>query len=386
MKKEFLICILQHRSNVNYALLALLHLHTALREKPELSKKIKIVIAATNHNSVVLQKLTRLFSKKYDLDLFCGPSFYPDKIEAIIKKYNPSHYTFFIKHDEDVLVSKNTWLTLLGQTSAVLSDEKNLLLTANLSTGIPSWYYFCNQFLASSLYQKLLRLLPFLKIAPRVWEQDYSAISEFQEKNLKWNEEQYWKIMNDLRTPLKGLHPVRVFLLLPFIINSYVASQYTKFQNTKVNNKIAKVSDRYLCNSFFIMKYSLYNKIFHDKSLYLDSYDELPINNYKHKTSTFFVFLKNSLAVHFLYNSVYDQILMINGKLLSGRNVEEKLLTEFIMKTQKYLQSKKDPCIESVTFYKQPLFEKVIHYVGSRTRGTWIYHYLDYIFLKIVSR
>lgn len=360
MKKQFLVCFLQHRQNLNAVILAFLHLHLALQTNPQLAKKVKIVITCTQHKSNYLRSLVKLFSSIYDIELLESPAFYSNKIKHFIAQYPPNHFRYFIKHDEDLIVSPQTWVRLLTVAPQVLKNPLTTLLTINLSTGIPSWYNFGQVFLSKKERKQILSFLAKTKIPGHLWQKDYSPLSNYLKSKTTWQENKYWQKMNTLATPFKGLHPIRIYLYLPFFINSLVLNRFVQFQTQKVSQRINKVKDRYLCNSFFIMEYKLYQKIFEDKSLYLDTYDEIPVNLYKNRIKGHFAFLADSLGVHYLYNSVYDQNLKVGQQKLSGREVEDWLISQFVLKTSQYLKDKGDPFASQINFYHLPLYRKLV--------------------------
>ncbi len=363
IKKEYLICFLQHR-DVNYSIVAFLHLHAALNSKAKLGEKCKIVFACTLHNSPELRSLKSQFSDLYDIDIFECDGPYLLKINAIFKKYSVDDYPFFIKHDEDIFISKETWISFLENSSLKLNSHRSLLTTVNLSTGIPSWRNFCQSFFTSEEIEFIGKELSQSPVPNRLWGNDYSPINEYlKTNNLKWNEDGYWGVMNRLGYHYRGLHPIRVFLKFSIYINNIILKRYSSFQNKIPSNKFEEVSDRYLCNSFFCIKYQKYKKIINDNTLFVDLFDEVPINSYALKNQLNFCFLKDSLGIHIIYNSVYDEKVVIDNKTYSGREVEGQFLDSYLLKIQKYLIDSGDITIKGVNFYKPSLYRRIRRYL-----------------------
>jgi hypothetical protein len=125
------------------------------------------------------------------------------------------------------------------------------------------------------------------------------------------------------------------------------------------SNKFEEVGDRYLCNSFFCINYKNYKKIINDDTLFVDLFDEVPINGYAQKNQLNFCFLKNSLGIHIIYNSVYDEKVVIGNKTYSGREVEGHFLDLYLLKIKKYLIDSGDVTIKEVNFYKPSLYLRI---------------------------
>ena len=61
-------------------------------------------------------------------------------------------------------------------------------------------------------------------------------------------------------------------------------------------------SSPYLCDSVFCIRTDVYKEVIHDTSLFVDGYDEVPLNKYAWKESMNHVFVENGFAIHILYN------------------------------------------------------------------------------------
>ena len=61
----------------------------------------------------------------------------------------------------------------------------------------------------------------------------------------------------------------------------------------------------------------------------MDLFDEVPINRYALKNDLNFCFLQDSLAVHIIYNSVYEQDALIGDQFCNGRKLEQYFLKKY---------------------------------------------------------
>lgn len=338
-KRKYLICILQYRK-VDYAITTFLHLHAAIKDS-ELRNECKIIIATDLNNSYRFKTLHKSFRDLYDFEIHVCNNFYPEKLASIFKKYPAEDYGIFIKCDEEIFLSPNSWRQFLTLSAEELKKPSTLLTTVNLSTGIPSWYFFAKLFFNASEMEVIYQALPKEIMPGALWGNDYSKLNESIRSFQLWNEEGYWKAVNELPYFYKGIHPVRLNIYYTQFINEVILSRINQFYNWPVGEQFRYVNENYFCNSFFAIDYKKYQEILSDKSLYVDVFDEVPLNRYRSLHSKEIAFLQDSLAVHITYNTTYGQTIMQKGKQMSGRMLEDYFQRQYKDRLQKYLDLKK---------------------------------------------
>ena len=90
-------------------------------------------------------------------------------------------------------------------------------------------------------------------------------------------------------------------------MNECVLNNKDKFFNSEPTSLILNDSSPYLCDSIFCIRTDTYKKIINDTTLFVDGYDEVPLNKYAWKESMNHVFVENGFAIHMLYNW-YDNL------------------------------------------------------------------------------
>lgn len=364
LKRKYLICILQHRQ-VHYAINTFLHLHNALRQNDSLRKNCKIVIACSKHGSRELRNLRNIFGGDYDLDIFeCNPD-YLEKLRCVFEKYPRDEYPFFVKCDEDISLSGSSWTRLLELSEQELTDPRTLLTSVNLSTGLPSWSRFAETFLTSGEKHSLYKRLKTDQVPDHAWGQNYESVNEFIRALAEWDEAAYWRKVNSLPSFYKGVHPVRFRLDYAWLMNRAVLDRYSKFQEALPQSEFERISDRYFCNSLFVIGYGLYQAILKDKSLYVDAFDEVPLNTYRAQKGMSFSFLKGSLGVHILYNSAYDENGIYEGKRMSGQAMESSFLAKYLSCVRSHLKASGCRKTERVTLPRAvpAVLKRLYHYL-----------------------
>lgn len=336
MPKQFLICILQHR-NVSFSVTAFFHLHAALKDRSDLQKKIKIVFACTGRNLIALKNIKNTYSTLYDIDVFECDGEYTKKIDAILSYYLASQYEYFVKHDEDVFVSPPSWVALLDSAPQVLAESKNLLLSVNLSTGIPSWSRFLGLFFTPKEQRLVAAKLALSALPNECWGNNYQYLNQQIAARDVWDEDAYWNDVNGLGYDYRGIHPVRLDIWYANYLNKKIISNYQNFLEHSVDHEVTKIDDRYFCNSFFCMDYRQYRDIWNNKSLFVDPFDEVPINRYAVLNNLDICFIEDSLAIHIIYNSVYGQKVLIDDQFCDGRKLEQYFLRQYFNGICEYL-------------------------------------------------
>ena len=78
----------------------------------------------------------------------------------------------------------------------------------------------------------------------------------------------------------------------------------------------------YFCNSVWMMRTDVYKKIIHDRSLFVDTFEEVPMNKYRDKHNLYMVFIDNAFAVHPSYNNIGEgEYTELSDKFFKGVSV-----------------------------------------------------------------
>jgi hypothetical protein len=169
------------------------------------------------------------------------------------------------------------------------------------------------------------------------WGNNYERLNQQIADRDTWDESAYWDDVNALGYDYRGIHPVRLDVWYSNYINQKILGNYQSFLKQPVSNDFISLDNRYFCNSFFCIQYERYQDIWSDKSLFVDPFDEVPINRYAALNHLNICFVEKSLAVHIIYNSVYGQNVLIGDQFCSGRKLEQYFLREYLNRICEYL-------------------------------------------------
>lgn len=291
--KKFTINFIPHSRN-NYA-------HKILKEisniDDDLRKDIYLNIMPTNLDGLKLQEIkTMLKYKNISFDITTK-----DTYMSKIRSGTNLNSEFSIKIDEDIFIHKNVWNFYL-KNNHILDDESNLFLSPIISTGIPSVDLFIEQFFDIESKNDIYEIFKKFKF-DKEWGTDYNILNKSTIESEKWSSENFYNLVSSIKSPLKGVHPVRFSIEAQAYIIYYIISNFNKFVNLNKFN-ISKYKYPYFCNSIFMIKTKTWKNIIEDKQLFIDPYDEIPLNQYMRKNNLNMTFIDNGFAVHPSYNSI----------------------------------------------------------------------------------
>lgn len=253
------------------------------------------------------KEIESLAEKSKNLGLNVSTLFVADTVKNYMDKICAAaemDYEYTIKMDEDIFMASAAWDFFFNSLEQ-LNDESNILIAPALTTGIPTCDYFIKEYLNENEINILFDIFNNCNI-PDAWGANYSIIRKYL-KNEKYSSDKYYNSVKQINHVYKGIHPIRMSKEAIIYLNNLVLQKIPQFLENK-NFVITKMTEPYLCNSFFGIKTKLWNRILNDKSLYYDAFDEVVINNYKSKTNKNFLIIKNAFAIHTLYNSLHCEM------------------------------------------------------------------------------
>jgi len=233
----------------------------------------------------------------------------------------------------------------------LLEDTKNLTLGPTVSSGIPCVEYFMNDFLNDE--ERSVLCNKFLQTEfKNMWGATYTHLNEFTLNSSSWDGAAFFSAIKQNEHYYKGIHPIRVNLDAMNYLNSCIVRKKEKF--LQENRDMSIISDNispYLCNSIFCIKTSTYETIVYDRSLYVDTFDEVPLNKYAWNTKSSHLFVKNGYCIHMYYNTIE-----------SNRTYERTFCNNFFSKSLSSLvdntKTDKNTCHSYLDLYQSLLCNK----------------------------
>jgi hypothetical protein len=224
---------------------------------------------------------------------------YMKKIETAVQYAETNNYEYMMKCDNDIFIHGNL-IDYFIENLHLLKDSKNLTLGPILSTGIPSVDLFIDQFCNDSEKEYLYKLCKNTKFE-FTCHVDYSPLNQFTINSETWNLDNFYEGVKQLNHYYKGIHPVRVNFQLLDEINKIIIREKDKIFNSGDFSTIS-LKRPYLCNSIFCINRDVYKSIINDKSLFVDPFEEVPLNKYAQNNNLNHLFVNNGFALHLIYN------------------------------------------------------------------------------------
>jgi len=269
--------------------------------KPENKGKITLSILAYGDASRFDRYIRELAESSVKARVVIFSSDYMEK--TLWAARQPFEYT--AKIDEDVFVNNHV-LDFIVENITALDDPRNLVLTPILTNGIPTCDLFLDQVFDERERAELHKIFLETRFGP-LWGTDYSFLNKYTVAASKWDSEAFYASVAAWPHHYKGIHPVRVNLLAQMKINEIVLRSKAELFVERKNFRLKEDDHPYLCNNLFFIRTDKWRRIVEDQSLYVDSFDEVPLSRYKQTSGEKWVVVDGSFGIHTMFNAVYGQ-------------------------------------------------------------------------------
>jgi len=209
--------------------------------------------------------------------------------------------------DDDILINNYLWDYMI-ENIEILDEDKNLFLAPLISNGIPSVDEFIEDFMNDDNKKEMYDIFKNKKME-NMWGATYTSLNKHTIESSEWNHLNFYEEVSRINHYYKGIHPVRPSYPAQMKLAEIIMSNYTKFEE-KGEYKLDFMKRPYFCNSFYFIRTDVWKKIILDPSLFVDPYDEVPLNLYKDRHDLNMVFIRNGFCIHMAYNTIGEQKLI----------------------------------------------------------------------------
>ena len=272
-----------------------------LLSKSEMKDKWTLYVLTHESDTKFYEEYLKDTEITYKIDQVNPDNNYMTKVQTASKFARDSNIPYLMKCDNDIYLSSHVLDYMIANLN-LLDTGSFLTLGPSLSTGIPSVEYFRKSFLSDTTN----RALEALFSKTNMYDRDgvsYSKLNKHTTLSTSpWNPSEFFDSVRQIDHYYKGCHPVRFNEQSIKFINNYIIDRTDKVFEKSDYSIIEDKSSPYLCDSIFCIKTSTYIDIINDESLFVDPYDEVPLNRYCWNNNMGHLFVKNGLAVHINYN------------------------------------------------------------------------------------
>ena len=209
-------------------------------------------------------------------------------------------HDFLVKLDEDCMMTSESWdkFFLLIES---MSDE-DLVCTGAINNGIPTCDIFIKNFIPEA--QNELNEMFSKTRYGNMGFVDYTSLNH----DGPWNSDDFWNRVDSINHHFKGIHPVRLNFAAAFKINEYILLN-PKRSMSPINSEIIVDNSKYpyFCNSLCGAKTKDYKTIIERQDLFVDPFEEVPLNKYRKETGRNLVIDTGIPMLHTMYNWCPDQ-------------------------------------------------------------------------------
>jgi hypothetical protein len=268
------------------------------------------IIILSNHNDIdfyreILNK-TDLNHKEFIPIHTNDISNYLIKVNFAINYAKDNNIPYMMKCDNDIYLRGRT-LDFMIENLELLNNNINLTIGPELSSGIPCVEYFSEDFLEEGERNSLHNLFLQTEFTD-IWGARYTHHNKFTRGASKWDGREFLNDVKQNPHHYKGIHPVRVNIDAQQYLNTCIINNKHKFYEDRQLSVIEDNISPYLCNSIFCIRTDIYEKIVGDRSLYVDDFEEVPLNKYAWNNSLTHLFVRNGFGIHMCYNTIPNHI------------------------------------------------------------------------------
>jgi hypothetical protein len=259
-----------------------------------------LVLTHCNDNEFYREKLQEVENIKNTIVSINEVNNYMEKVKFAIQYAETNNIRFMMKFDNDVFL-KSQVLDYMIDHLELLNQSNNLTLSPTITSGIPGVEYFTQKFLDEETREILNNI--FLKtVFSNSYGADYSHLNKHTIEALRWDKNAFFNSVKNADYYYKGMHPIRLNNESLDFLNQYIIKNKKRFLEDHELKIIDTDESPYLCDNNFSIKTDIYKKIINDHSLFVDSYDEVPLNIYCWQNNMKHLFVENGFAIHMYYN------------------------------------------------------------------------------------
>ena len=235
---------------------------------------------------------------------------YMDKIHTFVNYAKKNNYTYCFKVDNDILLP--TYLfDYIYENINILDNSDNGILLPTLTTSLPSFYYFLEDFGNSEIKDKLNSVFKSF-----TYSNEWSALNNSLPN--EWTLENYNTFIQNIKEPYggnyKAIHPIRFYGDSTKLFNTFILENKDSFFNKQKDCYIFKDNlHTYFMPQAFLIHIDLFEKVL-DPNLAFDCYDEVTLNRLMKDKNI--LFIRNCFGIHISHNGFISNFLEYEEEFL----------------------------------------------------------------------
>uniref|UniRef100_A0A6C0J8B0 Uncharacterized protein n=1 Tax=viral metagenome TaxID=1070528 RepID=A0A6C0J8B0_9ZZZZ len=238
----------------------------------------------------------------YMVKTFDPDNNYMNKIRFTIDFAETNQIPYIVKHDNDIIMCTSVYDYIFEQRS-LLDDPAKLAITPTLTSGIPTCDIFIEDYLTDEEKTYMYGLFKAHSFQS-MWGGDYRSLNKYTIDSEEWSSAEFYEGVRALTHYYKGIHPVRVNEKALTELNKLVHKYRNVILNPDSYILHEDTTSPYFCNSIYCIRRDIYKQIVNAKELFVDAFDEVPLNKWRDLYSRSIVIVRRGTAIHFMYNCI----------------------------------------------------------------------------------
>ena len=279
------------------------HFVKHLSQSKHLDEIVLLVLTNTN-DSEFYENILKGTKISYLIRQFEEHNNYMNKVFFTLQFTESYEIPYIMKHDNDIILGAPLY-DYLFENLSVLEDEKNIVLTPTLTTGIPTCDLFMKDYLTTEEQKHVSDLFKEYRFGP-LWGTDYTSLNTYTVDSplTAWDSSEFYKGVHKIPHHYKGIHPVRMHERAILTLNEYVIKYKDRILSKDEYSLDFDSESTYFCDSIFCIKRSVYETFLNKRELYVDPFDEVPLNKWRDMNKLNYVIVRKGTAIHFMYNCI----------------------------------------------------------------------------------
>jgi hypothetical protein len=298
---RFDLCIMYLTSNDRHYTFK--HTVNALNESTHIDKTHLLILTHSDDAAYYSECLagSRI---SYTIKVFEIDGNYMNKVHFAIRFAENNSIPYIVKHDNDIIMGSGVYDHMFEKKS-ILQDKSRLVLTPTVTSGIPTCDLFIEDYLTESEKTHMYNLFKQHSFG-FIWDVDYSSLNAHTTDSPEWNSSAFYTGVHSIQHHYKGIHPVRVNETALVELNNIVIKYKDRILNTDSYTLWDDTASPYFCDSIFCIRTDIYKQIVNAKELFVDSFDEVPLNRWRDLHKQSIVVIRRGTAIHFMYNCIQN--------------------------------------------------------------------------------
>lgn len=269
---------------------------------------VVVILTHTDDEQFYRENLTK-YGLSFVIKRVAQENNYLGKMRAGLQYTFENNIPYCMKLDNDVLIFPSMY-DFIVENQTALENPEIAFLTPMITNGIPTVEDFLDEFVEEEDRKKVRAIFKEYRFSNNIWGVgvDGTPLNQWIESVNEWDGKEFFNQVRKMNHYYQGIHPVRLNHNSLVAVNELVLKNIKKISSpTSIEAKV-EVDFPYFCCNIYVIKPKTLLAILDDTSLFVDPFEEVPINRYRANNKLKVITTKNGCVVHMIYNSLSNHL------------------------------------------------------------------------------